>query len=98
MIEASNFQETAVAIDDGFIQRAQGTFDVILAPGTAHCGPQTSPNPLPAEFSYSVEIEYSAGTLDEKGFLLDNMDFENYFRSLREQPDRFLRAASPECL
>lgn len=65
-----------------FIQRAKGEFTVMLAPGTPHCGPDQSDKPIPGHFSYEVEIDYDSDALDDRGFLLDNKTFQNYFNSL----------------
>lgn len=47
--------------------------------GDFHCGmDQTSPK----IFNWEVEICWSDSALDERGFLLDNMDFRKYFNTL----------------
>lgn len=65
-----------------FIQRAEGDFTVMLAPHTPHCGPDQADFPIPGHFRYEVDVEYDPKALDENGFLLDNLEFKNYFNSL----------------
>lgn len=64
-----------------FAQHAAGDFVVKTVPATSHCG-RTSGN---GHFRYCVDINYhSDAALDEHGFLLDNLDFQDYFDSLSD--------------
>lgn len=61
-----------------FKQFAEGTFSVEVK-GDFHCGPD---HDSPKVFNWEVEICWSDAALDPRGFLLDNMAFRNYFRTL----------------
>src|SRR4051812_42915223 len=61
-----------------FKQYAKGSFTCGIS-GLYHCGPDDT---SPKRFDYEVELRYPATALDERGFLLDNLDFRHYFESL----------------
>lgn len=60
----------------GFKQFATNPFTVEVE-GPYHCGPDHT---SPKTFTYQVEIEYPSDALDDKGFLLDNTAFGDYFQ------------------
>lgn len=61
-----------------FTQEATGKFTVEVT-GPYHCGPN---HESPKTFPYRVTVDYPETALDEKGFLLDNSFFQQYFDSL----------------
>lgn len=61
-----------------FTQHATDCFTVEVT-GPYHCGPDDT---SPRQFKFEVTIEYPDDALDEKGFLLDNLTFKQYFNSL----------------
>jgi hypothetical protein len=63
-----------------YSQHAEGTFKARTIAGTPHCGRIDGD----ATFAYTVDIPFRLGcdVLDTSGFLLDNLDFQNYFDSL----------------
>ncbi len=64
-------------------QYATGTFTATLT-GPYHCGPNNDSD-SPRTFRYEVDIRYDvAASLDARGFLLDNMEFNRYFMSITE--------------
>lgn len=65
-------------------QQATGEFSIYLLPFTPHCGPKSSPLITNETFKYKVSLTYSSGGLDEKGFLLDNTYFRQYFSDLKD--------------
>lgn len=66
-----------------FRQEASGTFSAEVG-GCYHCGPN---HDSPKEFDYEVEIHYHGKALDAKGFLNDNLAFQEYFESLNMVTD-----------
>ncbi len=66
-----------------FRQHCTGNFSVEVG-GQFHCGPDhTSPKIL----TFDVKIEYPDAALDAHGFLIDNLEFHNYFSSLKYTED-----------
>jgi len=61
-----------------FRQEASGTFSAAVG-GCYHCGPN---HESPKNFDYRVYVEYGDKALDSKGFLSDNLAFDEYFGSL----------------
>ncbi len=61
-----------------FKQQADGQFSVEVK-GDFHCGPDHS---SPKIFNWEVEICWADSALDQRGFLLDNMEFRKYFNTL----------------
>jgi hypothetical protein len=59
-------------------QHASGEFTINVVKGTKHCGI----NDDRCKFRYQVDIDYTQGALDSNDFLLDNLDFAEYFASL----------------
>lgn len=68
----------------GYIQRAQGKFTTWLMPDTPHCGPKSADHLIRDTFGYVVEIKFAPDALDDKGFLLDNLWFAQYFDNLQD--------------
>jgi len=60
-------------------QIGKGYFSVPVT-GCYHCGPDHS---SPKKFGYSVTLDYEDDCLDERGFLLDNTSFAEYFTSMK---------------
>ena len=60
-------------------QRAVDTFSIEVE-GPYHCGPD---NTSPKSFDYEITIEYLNDALDERGFVLDNLAFREYFAGLK---------------
>lgn len=57
-------------------QHASGKFSCDVVPGTPHCGKDENRG----HFRYCVDVVYSSHeALDDRGFLLDNLDFKHYF-------------------
>lgn len=64
-----------------FRQHSSGKFHATVVPGTNHCGI----NDVSGDFGFEVNIEFRKDhvtPLDESGFLLDNLCFQQYFDSL----------------
>jgi hypothetical protein len=61
-------------------QFGYGEFDVYVV-GENHCGPN---HESPKSFNYEVEVRYPLDALDERGFLLDNLSFQEYFEALHQ--------------
>ncbi len=57
-----------------FTQTAQGKFTANVS-DMFHCGLDHSPQ----TFTFRVQIHWPDGALDEHGFLLDNLAFQQYF-------------------
>lgn len=62
-----------------FEQYAHGTMNIEVL-GEFHCGPN---NDSPRDFDWEVLVVYPDGTLDEHGFLLDNLVFEDFFNGIK---------------
>ena len=62
-----------------FEQYATGVMRVEVE-GDFHCGPDKT---SPRDFTWEVQVVYHDGALDEHGFLLDNLSFEEYFDSIK---------------
>lgn len=62
-----------------FTQEAKGNFTVAVS-GPYHCGPN---HESPKTFPYRVTVKYPESALDDKGFLLDNTFFQEYFDGLK---------------
>ena len=62
-----------------FEQYATGIMNIEVE-GDFHCGPD---NTSPRDFTWEVLVVYPDEALDEHGFLLDNLEFEEYFKSLK---------------
>ena len=63
-----------------FEQYATGVMNIEVL-GEFHCGPN---NESPRDFTWEVQVRYPEGALDEKGFLLDNLLFEEFFDRIRK--------------
>ena len=61
-----------------YAQHALGTFIVELE-GPNHCGPVGE---SPREFNYEVYAQFLDCSLDSRGMLIDNLDFQRYFDSI----------------
>lgn len=61
-----------------FKQLASGQFTVEVE-GLYHCGPN---HESPKTFAYEAEVHYPIESLDERGFLLDNLTFSSWFDAL----------------
>lgn len=66
-----------------FTQSADGRFTVEVG-GEFHCGPDHT---TPKNFGWAVTIDWDDTTLDQHGFLLDNMGFRDYFNKLQFTTD-----------
>ena len=63
-----------------FRQVANGSFSADVE-GCFHCGPN---HDSPKAFDYEVEVHYPSEALDERGFLMDNLAFSEYFTQLQK--------------
>lgn len=61
-----------------FSQFAKGEFSVEVVGGT-HCGPN---HDSPKTFNYEVDVLWPNRSLDERGFLADNLAFQEFFDSI----------------
>jgi hypothetical protein len=61
-----------------FEQYATGVMSIEVE-GDFHCGPDKQ---SPKDFTWEVLVRYPDGVLDEHGFLLDNLVFEEFFNGL----------------
>ncbi len=61
-----------------FEQIAKGRFTVPVS-GCFHCGPN---HDSPKTFNYHVVLQYPSTVQDQKGFLLDNTTFHDWFRKI----------------
>jgi|SRR5712671_5007331 len=61
-----------------FKQRAFGTTEFQVIPGTPHCGI----NDLTVTVDWKIELTWGADALDSNGFLLDNTAFKGYFTAM----------------
>lgn len=66
-----------------FHQHAVGNFSVEVG-GQYHCGPD---HISPKQLVFEVRIEYPDNALDSHGFLVDNLEFHNYFNNLHYTED-----------
>lgn len=62
-----------------FEQYATGVMSLEVL-GNFHCGPDKQ---SPRDFTWEVQVSYGDGSLDEYGFLLDNLIFEEFFNGIR---------------
>lgn len=65
-----------------FKQRAFGTTEFQVIPGTPHCGV----NDQTVTVNWKIELTWKSDALDENGFLLDNTAFKGYFTAMSTVP------------
>ena len=66
----------------GFTQYAEGNVVLTVVPGSHHCGlGDTEIN-----VDWEIELEFTGEALDDKGFLVDALDFNIYFGELAQIP------------
>src|SRR5579863_1463401 len=78
-----------------FNQFAQGKFTIDVT-GPYHCGPDHT---TPKTFDFEVALRYHEDALDERGFLIDNTHFRQYFNALGTTDlscERLVRKASQD--
>ena len=64
---------------NSFFEQRDSGFFMVEVEGANHCGPN---HRSPKRFRYDIQIVYKHDSLDDNGFLLDNLTFKQYFRSI----------------
>jgi hypothetical protein len=67
-----------------FKQRAHGTTEFQVVPGTPHCGI----NDQTVTVDWKLELVFESDALDSNGFLVDNTAFKGYFTGMSTNPIR----------
>lgn len=70
-------------IRTAYFQSAEGSVTLPYRPGFPHCGPENNPLGGSVTITYRIYLEFPEDSLDEKGFLLDNLSFRDFFEACR---------------